>query len=82
MYIEASKPRVLNDNAKISHMVTLSGQSCLKFSYHMYGSDIGTLRVTLSGGVIFEKGGDQGNVWKTFQTRLKGTGSRKVGKSS
>ena len=45
----------------------------------MYGSGMGTLRVKLSGAVIFEKTGDQGNQWK-MQTirRLQGSGSKEV----
>ena len=40
---------------------------------------MGTLRVKLSGAVIFEKTGDQGNQWK-MQTirRLQGSGSKEV----
>ncbi|CAH3142203.1 unnamed protein product, partial [Porites lobata] len=78
-YIETSYPRRTGDNAKISRMVTLSGKSCLRFYYHMYGSGMGTLRVKLSGAVIFEKTGDQGNQWK-MQTirRLQGSGCKEV----
>lgn len=78
-YIETSSPRKPGDNAKISRMVTLSGKSCLRFYYHMYGSGMGTLRVKLCDAVIFEKTGNQGNQWK-MQTirRLQGSGSKEL----
>ena len=48
MFIEASTPRRLGDKARlISQMfknVPTQGK-CVKFWYHMYGSDIGTLNV-------------------------------------
>ena len=45
----------------------------------MYGSGMGTLRVKLSGAVIFEKTGDQGNQWKMQTIRqLQGSGSKEV----
>ena len=45
----------------------------------MYGSGMGTLRVELSGAVIFQKTGNQGNQWK-IQTirRLQGSGTKEV----
>lgn len=60
-------------------MVTLSGESCLKFYYHMYGSSMGTLKVQLSNQVIFNESGDKGNMWHLKQIVLKGKGTRRVG---
>lgn len=78
MYIETSSPRKPGDNAKMSRMVTLSGKSCLKFYYHMFGGHMGTLNVKLCDQEVFNKSGNQGNQWKTFQIRLQGTGSKEV----
>ncbi len=78
MYIEASSPRKQGDNAKISRMVTLSGKSCLKFYYHMYGGSMGVLNVKLSHEVIFSKSGNLENQWHMKQIRLKGTGTKEV----
>ncbi|KAJ7393763.1 hypothetical protein OS493_003422 [Desmophyllum pertusum] len=75
-YIETSYPRRQGEVAKISRTVTLSGASCLMFYYHMYGSTMGRLRVTLSDIEIFMRSGDQGNQWLMFQQRLEGTGTR------
>jgi len=59
-------------------MVSLSGESCLRFYYHMYGNNMGTLKVKLSGQVIFNKSEDQGDKWHMKQISLKGKGIRKV----
>ena len=59
-------------------MVTLSGESCLRFYYHMYGNSMGTLKVKLSDQEIFSKSGDQGNQWHMKQISLAGKGTRKV----
>ena len=77
-FIETSSPRRKGDNAIMSRMVTLSGKSCLRFYYHMYGADMGTLRVKLCNTVLFEKSGDQGNRWEMHQVRLSGRGSFEV----
>ena len=47
MYIEASSPRKLGDNARLSSPIYSKSTvpSCLKFWYHMYGSTMGTLNV-------------------------------------
>ena len=78
MFIETSSPRGQGDNAKLSRMVTLTGKSCLKFYYHMYGAAMGTLKVKLCDAVIFEKSGNQGNQWKMEDIRLQGSGTKKV----
>ena len=77
-YIETSSPRRPGENAKIFRMITLSGKSCLRFYYHMYGAEMGTLRVKLCDAVIFEKTGDQGDQWKMQTIRLQGSGSKEV----
>lgn len=64
MYIETSSPRRKNDNAKLkSPKLQFSGNMCLKFYYHMYGSDIATLNVIINGNNVFTASGDKGNKW-------------------
>ncbi|XP_066266533.1 scavenger receptor cysteine-rich type 1 protein M130-like [Branchiostoma lanceolatum] len=45
-------------------------QSCLQFAYHMYGADIGDLKLYVQNGTTnwyqpFDRSGDQGNTWQT-----------------
>ena len=66
MYIETSFPRQQGDIAKItSPWLQFIGSMCLKFYYHMYGADIGTLKVNINGtnAYLFTASGDQGNKW-------------------
>ena len=77
IYIETS-PRRPGDNAILSKTVSLSGSSCLSFYYHMYGSSMGSLKVTVGSQQVFSKSGNQGNKWVHFQARLSGSGSKEV----
>ena len=65
MYIETSRPRVQGDNAKLnSPLLQFSGNTCLRFFYHMHGSTIGTLNVIISGFItVFSASGNKGNKW-------------------
>ncbi|CAH3142232.1 unnamed protein product [Porites lobata] len=64
MYIETSSPRVQGDNAKLkSRPLKFSGTMCLSFYYHMYGSDIGSLKVSINGKEVFSRSGNKGNAW-------------------
>ena len=64
MYIETSSPRVRGDYAiLISPMMKFSGTNCLKFSYHMYGTTIGRLDVSINSRNVFSTSGDHGNNW-------------------
>lgn len=46
MYIETSAPRKPGDKARLkSPLYQDSGDICINFWYHMYGSGIGTLNV-------------------------------------
>ena len=45
-YIETSKPRKLGDVAALESVTFGAGRRfCLHFFYHMYGGDIGSLKV-------------------------------------
>ena len=58
MYIETSSPRQQGDKAVLnSPQLQFSGSMCLKFYYHMYGSDIGTLNVIINGNNVFAQVG-------------------------
>ena len=64
MYTETSSPRVPGEKAKLnSPKLQFSGKMCLTFFYHMYGSDMGTFNVYVGGVKMFNKSGDQGNIW-------------------
>lgn len=66
VYAEASHPRQTGDRA---HLVSpsLTGDFCVQFYYHMYGSNMGTLRVfRLTGSqrtIVGAFTGDRGNIW-------------------
>ena len=71
MHIEASYPRVPGDRAVMEspeYPQTLFGK-CVEFYYHMYGTDMGTMRIYLrKGGVldrtpVWSMSGNQGNKW-------------------
>ena len=80
MYIETSRPRVQGDNAKLSSpILKFSGEMCLAFFYHMYGSSIGTLRVTINGTkTVFSATGNKGNKWLEGWTTVSMSGKYKV----
>lgn len=64
MYIEASSPRKSGDNAILrSPPMKFPVNRCLQFHYHMSGTAIGRLKVTLNGKTVFYASGDKGNVW-------------------
>ncbi len=76
VYIETSYPRSSNEKAYLISP-KVSGAQCLKFYYHMYGSDIRSLKVyqatsSMSFGwtQLFEKSGDQGNQWKKAEVQI------------
>ncbi|XP_066300034.1 MAM and LDL-receptor class A domain-containing protein 1-like [Branchiostoma lanceolatum] len=74
MYIETSSPRQPGDIAVLT-TPTVPGdnrQHCLQFYYHMFGVDIGTLRLWEVRGtdqprIVWEVSGDQGNQWAAMQ---------------
>ncbi|CAH1245320.1 MDGA1 [Branchiostoma lanceolatum] len=80
MYIETSSPRQPGDVARmISPRVDTNALSCLRFAYHMFGRDTGTLNVLVDNGLtrtglrqVWHTTGEQGNVWN--QARLDVTG--------
>ena len=80
MYIETSSPRVDGDNAIIDSHVTLNGNSCLRFYYHMYGSSVKTLNVKVGNKMVFTESGDQGNKWNYAEVRLQENGIQTVSK--
>ena len=70
MYIETSNPRKNGDKARlVSKQVNVQKSgACLKFWYHMWGSQINTLNVFVRKGktlgkAVWTKKGSQGNKW-------------------
>ena len=64
IYTETSRPRQQGDNAKLhSPKLQISGNMCLQFLYHMYGSFMGEFKVDINGVNVFSKSGDQSNIW-------------------
>ena len=75
MYIETSYPRRRGDKAWLySPYLNQSPKGiCLNFWYHMYGSHIGSLNIYLdraTGAPIWNRTGDQGNVWRHGRVNL------------
>jgi hypothetical protein len=77
LYIETSYPRVAGDKATIL-TPALNGPQCMKFSYHMYGSHIGSLNIFANNKKIFSKSGDQGNQWVDVKAAISEHGKYKV----
>ena len=69
LFVEASKPSQEGDKARlVSRTRNATGLHCLSFWYHMYGANMGSLRVFLkfSNGtedIVWEETGDKGNKW-------------------
>jgi hypothetical protein len=68
IYLETSFPAKPSDSARIySDKINGNSVNCLKFWYHMYGANIGSLNViaqnTTDESLIWEKSSTQGNVW-------------------
>ncbi|KAK3752189.1 hypothetical protein QZH41_007021, partial [Actinostola sp. cb2023] len=78
MYIETSSPRVNGDNAFIDKQVSLTGNSCLRFYYHMLGNNVRTLNVYVGSAIVFTKSGSQGSAWKYAEVRLSQSGQQKI----
>ena len=76
MYTEASSPRHPGQKARLtSQLETYTKPACLKFWYHMYGSQIGRLNVYLKNGAslgapIWVRRLNQGNQWNIAQVSL------------
>ena len=63
MFIEASNPRRPGDNAKLySPQLEFFGNMCLQFDYYMSGATTGSLKVTVSGNLVFFARGDKGDM--------------------
>ena len=80
MYIEASFPRQLGDDAVLSSPAfPFRGLTCVTFYYHMYGAAMGNLTMTVNGRTLFSKSGNQGNAWLKAQVNTFAFGLHKVG---
>ena len=64
MYIDTSLPRAQGDTARLQLSVSVNkGWYCLKFYYHMYGRDMGSLTVFSGSRMVFHAKGNHGNFW-------------------
>ena len=79
LYFEASwihgTPRLKNnDRVILESPIIVAPLACLKFAYHMYGSDVKGLEVYLNNGMhrkkIWHRDGPQGNNWNTAELDL------------
>ena len=70
LYAEASSPRAQGDRFTLGYNGSACsaigvGVSTVAFDYHMYGADMGELRVTNAAGeAVWSLSGDQGNSWQ------------------
>ena len=74
VYIETSSPRRPGEKAYL-FSPQVSGVQCVKFSYHMNGLHIGSLKVYQNTGSLkefFTKSGRQGNKWKKAEVQVNG----------
>ncbi|XP_019616112.1 PREDICTED: MAM and LDL-receptor class A domain-containing protein 1-like [Branchiostoma belcheri] len=84
MYIETSIPRQPGDVARlVSPRVDVSGPSCLRFAYHMFGSSVGQLNVYVDNReagwrLAWNKTGDMGSVWREERVEVEGPGIQVV----
>ncbi|XP_028396383.1 MAM and LDL-receptor class A domain-containing protein 1-like [Dendronephthya gigantea] len=63
LYIETSSPRQSIWRLAAILTPTLNGNQYMKFSYHMYGGDVGTLKIYANNRMISSQTGNQGNQW-------------------
>ena len=86
VYIETSSPRRKGDKAWLvsqTYPAAPNGK-CLNFYYHMYGLDINLLHVIVKpigapfGISVWNKTGNQGNVWRHGQATVQATGRFQV----
>ncbi|KAK7098915.1 hypothetical protein V1264_003130 [Littorina saxatilis] len=70
VYIKTSAPRRTNDKARLlSPTQSGTGVKCVTFWYHMYGSQVKTLNMYVTGDAnlgkaVWTKSGTQGNTWR------------------
>nr|XP_034302445.1 blastula protease 10-like isoform X2 [Crassostrea gigas] len=63
LYVETSYPVPTGAKFQYESPYISAGPKCLKFWYHMYGSDMGTLSVLRNETQLWTKTGDQGDTW-------------------
>ena len=78
MYIETSSPRNKGDVARLKKTMPFSGNMCLSFYYHMYGSTMGTLNVYVNGVKVFSASGNKGNNWRKAELTVTSSGMYEV----
>ena len=62
-----------------SPVIEFKGNTCLTFFYHLYGSEMGTLRVYVDGTKrVFQASGQKGNRWRVGWTTISLSGNYTV----
>ena len=77
-FIEASDNfgarRLRGDIARLISSAVLLPRACLTMDYHMYGRDMGALKIKIKSHrkekIIWQKSGNQGNQWKKLETSI------------
>ena len=64
-YIETSSPRRAGDNARLEFKPSLAAgtSTCITFYYHMFGRDVGELKVYVNDKQAFSKTKKEGDKW-------------------
>lgn len=78
IYAEASSPRNKGNRARMTQYLFLRHKACLFFHYHMYGADMGTLKVYISNRLVWKLHGNQGNQWVKATIPLQKAGFYRV----
>nr|XP_034302483.1 MAM and LDL-receptor class A domain-containing protein 1-like isoform X1 [Crassostrea gigas] len=67
LYVETSYPVPTGAKVQYESPYISAGPKCLKFWYHMYGRDMGTLSVLRNETQLWTKTGDQGDTWHSAE---------------
>ncbi|XP_078340611.1 MAM and fibronectin type III domain-containing protein 1-like [Crassostrea virginica] len=72
-YIEASGKQPGNIASLESTVNIPAGSVCLRFAYHMYGKNMGSLKVVYGNVTHFHEACDKGDQWRTASITLTNT---------
>ncbi|VDI17297.1 Hypothetical predicted protein [Mytilus galloprovincialis] len=79
LYIEASPPVQENNIARLISSQSLSTcLRCLKFSYHMYGTAVGSLNIYHGDQKLWTQSGSHGDMWNTLSLEVDGAVDKRI----
>ncbi|XP_076083349.1 uncharacterized protein LOC143054280 [Mytilus galloprovincialis] len=79
LYIEASPPVQEKNIARLISSQSLSTcLRCLKFSYHMYGTAVGSLNIYHGDQKLWTQSGSHGDMWNTLSLEVDGAMDKRV----